>query len=181
MITKDPVGDNLYLFRDASRTASHLVIFTHGGYNNSSGQVAVPAATNLIFYGPHDRLLSDLPLKDVFLQTTIRPYETIAGGANVCDYTVSKYKACGGLWASHKTYQAIQGDFDYQQDSGVPMDVLTVRNRGGRLFAPTVTLSTVFNELQKNRLHYRSIHCVFCRGRNASAPGHSAYSNGRHA
>lgn len=172
-ITMDEIGAHMYLFRDHARVANTLVICAHGGYTPASGQVAVPTHTSLHFFGPHGRFISHPLLEDI-LQDKVHAYEQVDAGTNVFDYTLTKYQGTHAASSAPQTYEDIAADLSVNQDPRRPMDVLTIRNRGGFRARRIITLSTVLSALAAARLNYTSIYCSFCRG-NTGDPVYTPY------
>lgn len=90
MIIKEPIGHSLFLFRDSGGYAPNLLISSHGAFTlkqhnlqkysrklpTVGGMTKVPTWTELVFYGPHEQVLTTLPM-DVFFHGKTYPYETL--------------------------------------------------------------------------------------------------------
>lgn len=182
------VGRKFLLWTCDRGQARTLVVSTHGYHLPWSKTVAIPNGTHIHTYAPHGYVLIDPALHRVVNQRA-SPFGISSAAGNTAvppgaslppltltdklmagtvqtgrlkNYTLSKYQGQGG-----ESYQEITqvvrnsnarpfGD----QRPPAPMDVLTVRNRFGRL---PPTLEDLFDTLAAQGIHYDRILLLHCR------------------
>jgi hypothetical protein len=190
MAMQIPIGRELYLWTmdSTGKSASELLISSHGRFGDKTGRMNVPMWTTLAFYGPHKMILLDPGLRNV-LHGDIESLEEMPGGTAVFDYTLSKYqgeKHGSGRGENKETYKTIQFDLKGNEDAlampKVPkfmfkkgvipkLDVLSIRNRW---WMSGITLGDVLRQLEKVQRKYSKIHCIFCRASSIDDPSYNA-------
>ncbi len=147
----------------------------------------VPHNTTIAFLGPQGFSLADPGFEKVATTEnptparagtakgtdSIKAYEKFETGSLCPDYYLSKYQGRHNK-AKNETYDDIKDflsdakQWDPKNDfARFPMDIVTIRNRGGNLsniVGMGVTLSEVLTMLASYNYRYDQIVCSFCRG-----------------
>jgi len=168
---KELLGDNLYIFRQATRSQS-IIISSHGGTLNTT--FTVPQGLNL-YYMDHENNAVASNLQDVMMSfdANAKPWnqnQEPAGTGGVPDSILTKFQ---GRHSRHHSkfrafFQRCFGGYEESYSSiensvgNFPYDVLTVRNRLGK-HKRDILFSDVLQSLQQR--HYTTVICLFCRGR----------------
>ena len=142
----------------------------------------------LIYYSPHDSVLS--VFFEMMMADAVAPYEILRVSASP-DYRLSKavnsdfrrkhnklalnygalenmdhiLKKIGDQYVGE---EKINASASFIANSMLPMDIISIRRRGWwRSGHEYLLLSDVIAELAKANLHYKRIHCNFCRAHSA--------------
>ena len=201
------LGSHLRLWtHDMGGVVDDLVLTSHGismsrPWANSGairnvpllgGALTVPKWTNLVFYGPHKKVLEDPGITNL-MNGTAKHFEIKSGGESVKNYRLTFYE--------HDTDDIIKSRVELNREyvqiinelkannqelpphiqamASLPkFDVIRVVQSG---IKGTIgyTLKDVLAQLDKHGYHYKNIHCVFCRGTSNQAFGELA-SGGRY-
>ncbi|MCQ9422521.1 hypothetical protein NRB16_03130 [Pseudomonas sp. LJDD11] len=177
------LGRKFLLWTSDRGQARTLVVSTHGYYLPWSKTVKIPNGTQIHTYAPHGHILIDPGLHRVVSQR-VSPFaisspaghtpalpplvatdKLLAGTSlpgRLKNYTLAKYQSAGAESYDDvgRTVRNSNSGFFSGQLPPTPMDVLTVRNRFGRLPA---TLDELFGNLFQQGIHYDRILLVHCR------------------
>ena len=177
------VGSHFYLFKSKTNTTDCL-ISAHGGYERNVGSFE-PKNCSLLFYGEHEKYLSDPGLRLMYL-SGLHVVEEIPNREtkSSINYILSKYQ--GRHNESGETYERIAGKIESEDqsignlldriakakdDKGreraqdqlkmyKSMNVLTIRNRWWR---SDLSLESAVTAAKKALPSLTRFHCSFCR------------------
>lgn len=154
---KTMLGGGMYVFSNGGTRSRELLISSHGVHLGLlGGKIKVPSWTELTFFTPHGKALTD-PGVGAVIEGRVAPAEVKGPGDMVPNYRLSKYQ--GKHNRAGETYDSIKAILS---KSKWKVDVLTIRNRWWQ-FNAGVTLNEVLNELALFGYQYPFIYCSFCR------------------